>query len=275
MLYTLIGNGNPNRKEVVESLRSLHSAVPDDEEMWMVFVHQEKLSDAHSDAVQWALKAGIPFEYVLPADIKEFDEWVEAADHVHWSKSPVSFAMKLTNSRPEEGEGRAVLVMSDDIDEDVDLLNAVTFCLDNDIPAYDLGGQMAQLSFEEVMVEVDEGREAPVVPEAVPSEWSRDDLQELTLVELKSIVNDHGLVPRDMRSKDSLIDSILGESVEVEPTEEPFEEVTIEEVVEAVKAHKSSPLVSSDRLYFITVIDTDGTTKMFPIEAIDALMLLG
>ena len=66
MLYTLIGNGNANRKEVVETLKSLKSAVELSDlgdDFWLMFTQQsEDLSDTHSDVVQWSVKNNVPFE---------------------------------------------------------------------------------------------------------------------------------------------------------------------------------------------------------------------
>jgi hypothetical protein len=260
MLYTLIGNGNANRKEVVETLKSLKSAVEQSglgDEFWLMFTQQsEDLSDTHSDVVQWSIKNNIPFEYVY-RDNDSLPEWAVAADELHLVKSVLPAAMKLTLARPHEDEGKAVLVLSDDIDSDDELLAAVEFCISKNIPVYDLGNQMIRLTFEEVEETVTPVEE----PEEDDMEFTQDMLMDLNIVELRSLVNARRLVPRDMRSKDSLIEALLGNSeepiaIEAEPATVPVVEKT-----------------GVEKVFYLTVIDADGSAEMLPLTAKQAQLV--
>jgi hypothetical protein len=264
MLYTLIGNGNANRKEVVETLKSLKSAVELQDlgdEFWIMFTqpdtYQDALSDAHSDVVQWAVKNNVPFEYVY-CEPDFFPEWAETADEVHFVKNVLPSSMKLTLARPHEDEERAVLVLSDDIDSDDNLLAAVEFCISKDIPVYDLGNQMIRLTFEEVEetdARVEEGEQEDDM------EFTQEMLMELNIVELRSLVNARRIIPRDMRSKDSLIEALLGNS------EEP---IAIEQEPATVPSVQNTDI---EKVFYLTVIDADGSAEMLPLTAKQAQLV--
>jgi hypothetical protein len=263
MLYTLIGNGNANRKEVVETLKSLKSAVEQSglgDEFWLMFTqphpYQDNLSDAHGDVIQWSVKNNVPFEYVYH-EPDFFPEWADAADEVHLVKSVLPAAMKLTLARPHEDEDKAVLVLSDDIDSDDELLAAVEFCISKDIPVYDLGNQMIRLTFEEVEETVTPVEE----PEEDDMEFTQDMLMDLNIVELRSLVNARRLVPRDMRSKDSLIEALLGNS------EKP---IAIEEEPATVPVVEKTGV---EKVFYLTVIDADGSAEMLPLTAKQAQLV--
>lgn len=261
MLYTLIGNGNANRKEVVETLKSLRDAVElldRGDSLWMMFTQQtEDLSDAHSDVIKWALKDNVPFEYVY-SDADSFPEWAETADEVHSVKNVLPSAMKLTLARPHEDENKVVLVLSDDIDSDDNLLAAVEFCISKDIPVYDLGNQMIRLTFEEVEetdARVEEGEQEDDM------EFTQEMLMELNIVELRSLVNARRIIPRDMRSKDSLIEALLGNS------EEP---IAIEQEPATVPSVQNTDI---EKVFYLTVIDADGSAEMLPLTAKQAQLV--
>lgn len=264
MLYTLIGNGNPNKKEVTATLNSLLEAdlqLRPDEDFWMIFVDpMEEPSDAYSAAVDWALRRDISFEYVY--DGMAYPDWAEEADHLHSVKDPLRFSVKVTRGRPAEGEGKAILLLSDDVDKSIEehpgLIDVIENSTKYDIPVLHLGGQMVQIlledepsptlerpSPEEFSLKKEAPREEPEL------DFTREDLESLTRDELKSLVQSRNVVPRDMRSKDALIDAIMGSAPS--PTQE------------------DTP--ASPASFFLLIIDPDGKTEMRPLSAKQAALV--
>lgn len=233
MLYALTGNGNPNRKEVISTLETLRDAVyknSDEEEFWMLFVDFPKeLSEACSDIVTWAIKKNVPFEVVT--SYEDLDEWTNSADTIIVAEEPLADAIKVLQSvsNLDDGkEGVAMMVLSDDVYEDESALVVAEECAKKGISVFDLGGQMTELIVETVDTEPTE-QSTPAQIESEVVDVSREDLENLTLTELKSLVDSSGVVPRDMRSKESLIEALLREEPpvitdDVLPEEEMFEE---------------------------------------------------
>jgi hypothetical protein len=280
MLYTLIGNGNANKKEVLSSLSSLSDAVEEDEDFWMIFVDGDQdMSDTYKDIVQWSIKNSVPFEYVTSdsGDLA-IPEWTDKADYCHFVKSPTAFTVKLTRVRPQPDEERAVLILSDDLDSDEEVLSAIEKFIDLGIPVYDLGNQMVEITFEEVPEEetIAEPLETPTAEDFYINiessnedeiDFTREDLMELNLTELKTMVQSRGLVPRDMRSKDSMIDVLMG-TVPVTP-EEVAESVLVQEPVQEYDTKSSTPV---GRFYLVK-IDADGKAEMRLLTAKQAALV--
>lgn len=279
MLYTLIGNGNANKKEVLSSLNSLYEAVGEDEDFWMIFVDgDQEISDTYKDIVQWSIKNSVPFEYVTSdsGDL-EIPEWTDKADYCHFVKSPTAFTVKLTRVRPQPDEERAVLILSDDLDNDEEVLSAIEKFIDLDIPVYDLGNQMVEITFEEVPEDetISTPLETPTAEDfyidvQTPEEdieFTREDLAELNMVELKAMVHSRGVVPRDLRSKDSMIDALMG-TVSDTP-EEVVEEVLVQEPVQEYDTKSSTPV---GRFYLVK-IDADGKAEMRLLTAKQAALV--
>ena len=292
MLYTLIGNGNANKKEVVSSLQSLYDAATEGgDEFWMILTEEEEPSDTLKSVYEWVDKSNIYYEAVVG---ENSEGAFPKADDVHKAKRPVSIALRLTPVRVQEGEGFAVLVLSDDMDSDEDVLFAISRAIDNHIPVYDLGGQMVELSLE------DEEENAPVATTLeTPSsedfviahdpakedheemELTRDDLEGLTRDELKSLVTSRGLTPRDMRSKDAMIDVILEGNTETEP--EPVQEdpEVVQDIPEVVPSDPEPVVIEEDKFelalegktYYLLEIDADGAAEMQPLTAKQAQIL--
>jgi hypothetical protein len=223
--YTIIGNGNPNTKEVVKTLASLAN-----DDTRFVLVGYEDPSPATKAILSWM---GDRFDYdlVVPAAFDLLDEYKDCA-RIITAKRPVARALAHSASETDSPtEEWCLLVMSHDIDHDEDALFAINACIDNGVEVFDLGGQMAPLTIEQdaptVVEQIDPPQ--PVVEEADVLEalklasqvspdqldgFTREELEELTRDELKSIVGARGLVPKDMRSKESLIEAILGVSTD-------------------------------------------------------------
>lgn len=281
MLYALIGNGNPNRKEVIASLESLRDGVyqrSEEEEFWLLLIdfNRQDLSETCSDVVSWAMKKNVPFEVYNNLSREVVPEWQEGADAVYKANDPRSPALTMVQSiRDNSPEDVAVLVISDDVYEDEDAMDLVMECNGMGIPVFDLGGQMTQLEVE-VVSEDEPEVEEPVSNEEVESvEMSKEDLESLTLTELKAIVNDNGIIPRDMRSKESLIQAILREEDPEIPTPAP---VKHEEEVPAVRwldeEAPAEPEVKPVTKYWLSFIGIDGELKSVPVNSDDADWLL-
>jgi hypothetical protein len=264
MLYTLIGNGNPNRKEVVATLSSLKEAVElreSGEDFWMIFTDPgEELSEAHSDIIQWATKNNVSFEYITSSE-DNLPEWVDAADYRHLVKNPLRFSVKVTEARPAEGEQRAILALYEDVDGDPELLWVLERANSMGIPVHHLGGQMVQLEIED---EIEEPHQLST-PEPIHRDEelipSREDLESLTLVELKSLVDEYSVVPQDMRSKESIISALLGTTNPVQSHTEVIPE-TVEEPED------------EDVRYYLTTIYPDGSAVMIPVTQDQATSIL-
>lgn len=278
MLYTLIGNGNPNRKEVIASLENLREGVyhrSEEEEFWLVLVdfNREDLSDACSDIVQWAVKKGVPFELYDGVGKDYSPEWATHADSSYTAANTMLESFKLTSDVRAAGqEDAAVLVISDDVYEDQLAMDVACLCAEMGIPVYDLGGQMTQLEVEEEEKQDGDHREPEPEQTSDPVELSREDLESLTLTELKAIVNDSGVVPRDMRSKDSLIDAILREDSPVVIEPEPIDEEAVEAFKESFESFELPD--TPKQKYWLSFIGSDGELKSVPVNSEDADWLL-
>lgn len=276
MLYTLIGNGNVNRKEALTSLKSLKEATEGkNDEFWMILVDPlEEFSETYKSIVKWILQENVPFEYVtsksyIESEDEDLPSWAHNAEHRHFVSKPTLLSVKVTNARPSEGEDRAILVLSDDVEHDEGLLKTVEKASDLDIPVYQLGGQMVQLVIEdneeppvlETPKEFHIATEEPVTPTPTTHdvEFTKEDLEGLTRDELKSMVSARGLVPKDMRSKDALMEALL-ESISSAPkvveTEQPQE-------------RRSAEVFS----YFLLRISSSGESEVIsmPAEAADLI----
>lgn len=276
MLYTLIGNGNANKKEVISTLNSLRDAA---EDFWMALVDpSEELSEANKAVTEWVNKRKIPFEYVSSNEGDSFPDWVSDAEYVHLVKNPTAFTVKLTRVRPQEGEDRAVLVLSDDLDNDEVLLSAIEKFIDVGIPVYDLGGQMVEITLEEVPEDevISQPLETPTAEDFqikgdTPSdddiEFTREDLMELNVTELKAMVQSLGVVPRDMRSKDSMIDALMGDASVT--LEEVASATLVQEPVQEYDTKSSTPV---GRFYLVK-INADGKAEMRLLTAKQAALV--
>lgn len=277
MLYTLIGNGDANAKEVVSSLHSLHTAAEEQrDEFWMLFVEEAQPSATVAKVVAWAHQEGVYYEIVRSTDEALDTTIYTKAEEEHTSRRPLARAITLTPARVEINEGCAVLILSDDIDNDEGALFAITQANDLEIPVYDLGGQMTPLLTEEpeatpeaVSVDVEpepevapesEGEPDVVVAAAQLYPLTRDELADLTAAELRAVVRDHEIEDEvsDMRSKEAMTTALLKHWGLVEPEREatkPEEDVEGDVVIGKDTGIVSKPIhmVSVPRHYLMTV----------------------
>lgn len=235
MLYTLIGNGNHNQKEVLGTLRSLRdSAEASGDEFWMLFVEEATPSPAVTAIVGWVQEKNIYYEIVRTSDASLDSTLYTKAQEEHSARRPVDRAVSLTPARVEIDERCAILILSDDLDSDDEALYAVTKAIDLDVPVYDLAGQMTPLQVEEpeatpealpdepepepepAPVEAESGSAAQLYP------LTRDELADLTAAELRALVRDHEIESdvTDMRSKDAMTSALLKHWGLIEPERE-------------------------------------------------------
>lgn len=272
MLYTLIGNGNANKKEVISSLNSLRDA---DDDFGLIIAEVGFPNETLEHILNWVGKNEIYYESVLLPEGGIMRDFHERASETYTSPKPMLKAVQVTPARKAEGEDCAVLILSDDLESDEYLLAAVEKAVEIGMPVYDLGNQMVEIAFEEVPEDevISTTLETPTaedfyinVQDSVDDsliEFTREDLNQLNMVELKTMVQSLGVVPRDMRSKESMIDALMGTVP-----------VTLEEVAAAVPVQeydtKSSTPVGR---FYLVKIDADGKAEMRLLTAKQAALV--
>lgn len=254
MLYTLIGNGNHNKREILASLDTLAAAAQEqDGEFWMMLVDRPDHSDTVRAIIDWLDRQSLYYEVVtdLPGGESVYGEYAHAGT-IHSSRRAVPRALSITPARAAVDEQYAVLILSDNLDSDEQCLYAVAQCVDNQIPVFDLSGQMTPLTVE---VEAPPGEESPVETPPPALDLTRNDLEALTRDELKSLVVSRGLkdAVTDMRSRDAMIDVLLGSPAPVESAPEP---VALEE----------SPRPREGNYFLITMRSSDDYS-MLPLTS--------
>lgn len=258
MLYALVGNGDANKKEVLHSLRSLKAAAEHEgDEFWMMLCEEKDPSPTVVSILAWlGFEDPAYYETVCNPDEETSSQYLP--DHRHEARRPVDRMVTIIPQRVQEGEKYTLLVLSDDIDSDEDVLYAITKAIDTGIPVYDLGGQMVPLVLDNAdepsgSYEDADSFLAALDEEAPPMEFTRDDLETLTLAELKAQVKATGVTPSDLRSKESIIDALLG--------------VETEEVAE------NEPPSEPTKMYFLTVIRADGSAEMRQLSPSQAALI--
>jgi len=224
------------------SLRDAVGAKDPTDEFWVIVQDQDEPSETIKTVVAWLNDAGIYFETVSPAG-GPVGQPYSKADEIHLARKPLDMMLRLTKGRLQPNEKSAILLLSDNLAEDRDAQYAIERATADDIPVYDLGGQMVQVQLEESeeitppipeattitipetapqMEAVAEGVELrphvngdsslePVVTHATgPLTYTLLDLEDLTRDELKALVKTQGVTPSDMRSKDSMIQALMG-----------------------------------------------------------------
>ena len=239
MLYSLIGNGVANKKEVVATLGSLLDTYKD--EFWMTLMYEENPSETMNVVIDWVNRNNVYYELI--ADSSDLDNY--QPQHVYPANgNALNKLINVIMKRPEKDEGRALLFLGNEINIDISPDEAEVFkwAKENGIDVFSLGSQLMPITIESEVQEpvpVVEAKEQEV-------EFTREDLESLTRDELKSMVASRGLVPRDMRSNTALIDCLLnasGEAPEVKVSETPM-------------------MYNETKTYYLTVVSADGTAEM-------------
>jgi len=282
MMYLIAGNGNANKKEVLLTLDSLH-----EEDTAFLFVEEETPSLTMLAICEWVTKNGIWHEAVVTG---ENDSFYNSADEVYTAKRPLDRALKVAPARCQPGEKWALLILSDNIDDDEQVLYAISRAIEAGAPVYDLGGQMTQITLEEEeeafpLLEMPTADDF-VLPQAAPEEKAEeimlkyDDLKDLTVAELKSLATTRKVYPRDLRSKESIIEAIL--QYRDTPYEEavqqywdiPYAEDVAPKLQAAAEEAKVEKRIDNalDMFYLVT-IRADGSAAMRQITANQAASL--
>jgi len=280
MMYLIAGNGNANKKEVLLTLESLH-----EDETAFLFVEEETPSLTMLAICEWVTKNAVWHEAVVTG---ENDSFYNSADEVYTAKRPLDRALKVAPARCQPGEKWALLILSDNIDEDEQVLYAISRAIEAGAPVYDLGGQMTQITLEEE--EEEEAfplLEMPtaddfVLPQAAPEKDEEEikltfsDLKDLTVAELKSIASSREVYPRDLRSKESIIAAILEIPEDVAPSlallaEEEEEAPKLQEAAEKAKVEKR--IDNGLDVFYLVTIRADGSAAMRQLSAEQAASL--
>lgn len=290
MIYLIAGNGNANKKEVILTLESLHS-----EDCAFLFVEEQKPSPTILAICEWATNKAVWHEAVVTG---EGDSFYHSADEVYIAKRPLDRALKVAPARCQPGEKWALLILSDNIDEDEPVLYAISRAIEAGAPVYDLGGQMTQITLEEE----EDTEEFPflemptaddfVLPQAAPEKEPEDmleydDLKDLTVAELKSLASSRNVYPRDLRSKDSIIEAILQTGdlrfdngyVPYVEDEAPnlkaaAEKAKVEKRVDIPEETRYGLLIEEGQpLFYIVTVRADGSAEMRQITANQAASL--
>lgn len=259
MLYALVGNGDANKKEVLHGLKSLKAAAEHEgDEFWMMLCEEKDPSSTVGAILSWLDSEPDQSYYETVCNPDEETSPHYTPDHRHDARRPVDRMLTIMPQRVQGEEGYALLVLSDDIDNDESVLYAINRAIDSGIPVYDLGGQMVPLVLDNPdepsgSYEDADSFLAALDEEAPPMEFTRNDLETLTLAELKAQVKATGVTPSDLRSKESIIDALLG--------------VETEEVAE------NDPPSEPTKMYFLTVIRADGSAEMRQLSPSQAALI--
>jgi hypothetical protein len=260
MLYTLVGNGDANKKEVLATIESLASSVHGYDDFWMVLCAESQPSKTVTAIVQYLTDMGVYFEIIAESS-DMIPAIYDAAQQIHVTNDLLKKIVVVSKKRVQPDEKSAILVMDDNLDENKFLMDVIFTATDADIPVYELGGQMVQIVLEgsdDPVIEEDltvEEAEPIVIEETIIEEqyeqeflkFHRPDLEELTLNELKVLANSLNLVPRDIRSKESIIEAILSEEAPI--------------AIEYVE-----PPVVDDNKYYLMILKPDGSITVNPVD---------
>ena len=153
MLYEIAGLGTANPIEVGATLQTLKEAVEaqsDDDPFWLILPGLETPTKTYQDIVAWADSQKVYYEVVTDElTEEEARKHYPEAEAVWTAKHMYNRAFQLLTGRVMPGEDKALLVLDDEENEDIDLLLLINKCLDTDIPVYSLGGQMAPVILED------------------------------------------------------------------------------------------------------------------------------
>jgi hypothetical protein len=238
-MYIVLGDGEMTKKELTETLQELWDN-SGDQPYWFIIQGKSEPSDTDKALVTWLDKNEVYYE-VLTDDADAMDDIYGNAQETHVAKRLAQKVVNLFNSKPEEGETTAhilALYTSDDpaAEEDRWLNGVVQAASDAGFKSFVLNDGMVEVDFsepegdedEEVAEVAEAAEEAEDVPTPKPSKQAakkapaakpkakashtREELEELSLSELKEIAaaQDIELPPRTRIP--TYIDHILGEA---------------------------------------------------------------
>jgi len=236
-MYIVLGDGEMTRKELTETLQELMDNTGD-QPYWFVVQGKDDPSDTDKAIVNWLDKNGVYYE-VLTDDADAMADIYGNAQETHVAKRIAQKVVNLLNTKPEEGETTAqilALYVSDDpaAEEDRWLNGVIQAAADAGFPAFVLNDGMVEVDFsdpEAEGAEADEIEEEEDVPPTKPTKaaakkvaaspngakpkvktYTREDLEELSLTELKEIATAQGIELPPRTRIPTYIDHILGEA---------------------------------------------------------------
>jgi hypothetical protein len=295
MLYSLIGNGTANNKEVLASLASIASTATENDDFWMILRAEDTPSPTVTAIVEWLNKTSTYYEVVGDQDDDDLLDIYGDREYYFQARRPLNRLVNLTKTRLNPNEKSHILALSDDFDADDDVAYVVSRAVEAEIPCFDLGGQMTPIVVEDEpepdtaatpsvapAEAAPEAQEAPaadpgVVASSVHPILFRDDLEDLTANELRTLVKERDLQDNvgDMRSRAALIDALLGTIfIDAVPFEEALPametvDITPEKAKELLALNGGTvhaDVIPADSLpvtvVFMTIVYQDGSSKV-------------
>lgn len=231
-MYIVLGDGEMTRKELTETLQELWDNTGD-QPYWFLIQGKDEPTDTDKALVKW-LDANEVYYEVLTDDADALADIYGNAQETHVAKRLAQKVVSLLNSKPEEGETTAhilALYVSDDpaAEEDRWLNGVIQAASDAGFKTFVLNDGMVEVDFSEPEAEgaeedeIQEAEDVPTKPtksaakkssaakpKATPAH-TREDLEELSLSELKEIAAAAGIELPPRTRIPTYIDHILGE----------------------------------------------------------------
>lgn len=251
MMHVVLGDGEMSRKELTETLKDLWERAGD-ESFWFVVQGKSQPTETDTNLVNWLTKNEIYFE-VVTDDEDAMDEIYAEGQETHVVKRLGQKIVNLLNTKPEEGETADVLALfvEDDPTAEADrwLNNVIQLAMDAGFTAYGMNDGMVEIDLdgaassnapqeeeEEAVAPAkptkratkkaaakpaEDGEEASPAPAKASSKsYTRDDLEEMELAELKEIASAKGIELPPRTRMGTYIDHILGETKDAAPSAE-------------------------------------------------------
>jgi hypothetical protein len=230
-LYIVVGDGEMSQKELAAQLTDLwDEAEHQGEGFWFILQAQAEPNETQQNLIAWLVKSDIYFE--IFSDTETDNPVYEAAQRTHVAKKLPEKVVSLLRKSPEDDEKAAVLALfvnpKNDVTEDDATMLILEQVIDAEFPAFSLNGALTEarklteinLGGAEEEEEAEEPAPAAEVSKRpsrkVPANaktYGREDLEDLTIDELRAIAKARGL-DITSRSKAPIVDAILGENPE-------------------------------------------------------------
>jgi len=251
-MHLVLGDGEMSKKELTETLKDLWDKAGE-EAFWFIVQGKSEPTETDTNLVKWLVTNEVWFE-VLTDDADAMDELYSDAQETHVVKRLGQKAVSLLNTKPEEDESADVLALfvSDDsaAEEDRWLNSVLQLVVDAGFKVYGLNDGLVEVDLDGEADTTTEEEEEETVPTptkrgsvkkaaaakaAAPAKaksYTKDDLEEMELDELKKIAGDKGieLPPRTRHA--TYIAAILGE----DSKDAPAVEVTSPPVTKTVES---------------------------------------
>jgi hypothetical protein len=241
MMHVVLGDGEMSRRELSSTLEDLLEKAGD-EDFW--FLVQAKAEPTATDKamMEWIAERGVYYE-TIGDDLKSADKIYKDAQEKHEVKRLAPKVVSLMEEKPAEGEGAALYALfvnnDEEVEEDKWLMDVATSVADKDYIVYAMNDGLAELGFDDEGGDEAEPEPEPEPPKKAPAkkaaakkaapkaaveedeetetgtdpdqDWTREQLEEKTLVELKEIALAKGLDIPPRTKGPTYITAILGE----------------------------------------------------------------